>query len=34
LALAIADGTVSVDGQPIYESKDLRVGTFIAPQEA
>jgi len=29
LSLAIADGTVLVDGQPIYEAQDLRVGVFV-----
>lgn len=28
LALAIADGTVAVDGRKIYEAEDLRVGLF------
>ncbi len=28
LVLAIADGTVSVDGREIYTAKDLRVGLF------
>jgi len=28
LVLAIADGTVSVDGRQIYEAEDLRVGLF------
>ena len=28
LVLGIADGTLSVDGQAIYEAKDLRVGLF------
>lgn len=28
LVLGIADGTVSVDGKQIYETKDLRVGLF------
>lgn len=28
LTLAIADGTVSVDGRLIYEAEDLRVGLF------
>lgn len=28
LALAIADGTVAVDGRQIYEAQDLRVGLF------
>ncbi len=30
LVLGIADGTVSVDGKPIFETKDLRVGLFQA----
>lgn len=29
LILAIADGTVSVDGREIYKAEDLRVGLFI-----
>jgi 3-hydroxyacyl-[acyl-carrier protein] dehydratase/trans-2-decenoyl-[acyl-carrier protein] isomerase len=28
LMLAIADGTVAVDGRQIYEAEDLRVGLF------
>ncbi|MGH8165727.1 MAG: 3-hydroxyacyl-[acyl-carrier-protein] dehydratase FabA, partial [Woeseiaceae bacterium] len=28
LVLAIADGTVSVDGRQIYAAEDLRVGLF------
>lgn len=28
LVMGIADGTVSVDGKPIYQAKDLRVGLF------
>ncbi|MBC6405605.1 MAG: 3-hydroxyacyl-[acyl-carrier-protein] dehydratase FabA [Rhodospirillales bacterium] len=28
LVLGIADGTMSVDGQTVYEAKDLRVGLF------
>ncbi|NWH09126.1 MAG: 3-hydroxyacyl-[acyl-carrier-protein] dehydratase FabA [Alphaproteobacteria bacterium] len=28
LVLAIADGVMCVDGNPIYEAKDLRVGLF------
>ncbi len=28
LVLGIADGSVSVDGKPIFETKDLRVGLF------
>lgn len=31
LVLGIADGLVKVDGQTIYESKDLRVGLIPAP---
>jgi len=35
LILGIADGTMRVDGQTIYEAKDLRVGLFNdAPQPA
>ncbi|MBL1321072.1 MAG: 3-hydroxyacyl-[acyl-carrier-protein] dehydratase FabA [Methylophaga sp.] len=30
LVLAIADGTVSVDGRVIYTAKDLRVGLFTS----
>jgi 3-hydroxyacyl-[acyl-carrier protein] dehydratase / trans-2-decenoyl-[acyl-carrier protein] isomerase len=29
LVLGIADGVMKVDGTPIYEAKDLRVGLFI-----
>ena len=32
LALAFADGTMSVDGQVAYETQGLRVGTFIAEE--
>jgi 3-hydroxyacyl-[acyl-carrier protein] dehydratase/trans-2-decenoyl-[acyl-carrier protein] isomerase len=32
LALAFADGTMSVDGQVVYETQGLRVGTFIAEE--
>ena len=28
VCMGVADGTLSVDGQPIYEAKDLRVGLF------
>jgi 3-hydroxyacyl-[acyl-carrier protein] dehydratase/trans-2-decenoyl-[acyl-carrier protein] isomerase len=28
LVMGIADGVMKVDGQPIYEAKDLRVGLF------
>lgn len=36
LVLGIGDGVMKVDGQPIYEAKDLRVGLFTdaAPQPA
>jgi len=30
LVLAIADGTVSVDGREIYTAEDLRVGLFTS----
>ncbi len=30
VVLGIADGSVHVDGTPIYEAKDLRVGLFAA----
>lgn len=29
LNLAIADGVLQVDGKPIYEARDLRVGVFV-----
>jgi 3-hydroxyacyl-[acyl-carrier protein] dehydratase / trans-2-decenoyl-[acyl-carrier protein] isomerase len=29
LVLGIADGTMLVDGTPVYEAKDLRVGLFV-----
>lgn len=32
LCLAIADGTVSVDGREIYVAKDLRVGLFTSTE--
>jgi 3-hydroxyacyl-[acyl-carrier protein] dehydratase / trans-2-decenoyl-[acyl-carrier protein] isomerase len=28
LVVGIADGVMKVDGKPIYEAKDLRVGLF------
>lgn len=34
LVLGIADGLMKVDGKPIYESKDLRVGLFAADEPA
>jgi 3-hydroxyacyl-[acyl-carrier protein] dehydratase / trans-2-decenoyl-[acyl-carrier protein] isomerase len=33
LVLAIADGTVSVDGREIYAAKDLRVGLFTSTDD-
>ncbi len=33
LNLAIADGTVSVDGRQIYEAEDLRVGLFTSTDD-
>jgi 3-hydroxyacyl-[acyl-carrier protein] dehydratase/trans-2-decenoyl-[acyl-carrier protein] isomerase len=30
LVMGVADGVVEVDGRPIYEAKDLRVGLFDA----
>ncbi len=32
-AIGIADGTLSVDGEPLYEVGDLRVGVFTADNE-
>ena len=32
LVLAIADGTVSVDGRQIYTAEDLRVGVFTSTE--
>ena len=29
LVMGIADGVMKVDGKPIYEAKDLRVGLFV-----
>jgi 3-hydroxyacyl-[acyl-carrier protein] dehydratase/trans-2-decenoyl-[acyl-carrier protein] isomerase len=34
LVLGIGDGIMKVDGKPIYEAKDLRVGLFIDGAEA
>ncbi len=34
LVLGIADGLMKVDGKLAYESKDLRVGLFTAPEGA
>lgn len=33
LVLAIADGTVSVDGREIYTADDLRVGLFVSTDD-
>jgi 3-hydroxyacyl-[acyl-carrier protein] dehydratase/trans-2-decenoyl-[acyl-carrier protein] isomerase len=33
LALAIADGTMSVDGREIYQAEDLRVGLFTSTDD-
>lgn len=33
LTLAIADGTVSVDGREIYTAEDLRVGVFSSTED-
>ena len=33
LILAIADGTVTVDGRKIYEAEDLRVGLFTSTED-
>ncbi|WP_455372136.1 3-hydroxyacyl-[acyl-carrier-protein] dehydratase FabA [Limibacillus halophilus] len=30
LVMGIADGVMKVDGEPVYETKDLRVGLFTA----
>jgi 3-hydroxyacyl-[acyl-carrier protein] dehydratase/trans-2-decenoyl-[acyl-carrier protein] isomerase len=34
LVLGIGDGVMKVDGVPIYEAKDLRVGLFVDSAEA
>ncbi len=34
LVLGIADGSMTVDGEPVYEAKDLKVGLFTAPKPA
>ena len=33
LTLAIADGTMSVDGREIYKAEDLRVGLFTSTDD-
>ena len=30
LVMGVADGVMEIDGKPIYEAKDLRVGLFDA----
>jgi 3-hydroxyacyl-[acyl-carrier protein] dehydratase/trans-2-decenoyl-[acyl-carrier protein] isomerase len=32
LVVGVADGIVKVDGQPVFEAKDLRVGLFVGEQ--
>ena len=32
LVMGIADGTMSVDGRPIYVAEDLRVGLFTVTE--
>ena len=34
LVVGVADGIVKVDGEPIFEAKDLRVGLFTEAQAA
>ena len=34
LVLGIADGTMMVDGDPVYHAKNLRVGLFTTPEAA
>jgi 3-hydroxyacyl-[acyl-carrier protein] dehydratase/trans-2-decenoyl-[acyl-carrier protein] isomerase len=34
LVMGIADGVMKVDGQPIYEAKDIRVGLFTPSQQS
>ena len=34
LVLGIADGSMKVDGETVYEAKDLKVGLFVAPKPA
>ncbi len=33
LVIGIADGIMKVDGRPIYEAKDLRVGLFVEGEQ-
>ena len=32
--VGVADGVMKVDGKPIYEAKDLRVGLFVNGADA
>ena len=34
LVMGVADGIMKVDGQTVYEAKDLKVGLFTAPEAA
>lgn len=34
LVMGIADGVMNVDGQPIYEAKDIRVGLFTPSEQS
>ena len=34
LVLGVADGIMKVDGETVYEAKDLKVGLFVAPEVA
>jgi 3-hydroxyacyl-[acyl-carrier protein] dehydratase / trans-2-decenoyl-[acyl-carrier protein] isomerase len=33
LVIGVADGVMKVDGRPIYEAKDLRVGLFVEGEQ-
>jgi len=34
LVIGVGDGVMKVDGRPIYEAKDLRVGLFVEGEQA
>jgi 3-hydroxyacyl-[acyl-carrier protein] dehydratase/trans-2-decenoyl-[acyl-carrier protein] isomerase len=34
LVMGIADGVMNVDGEPIYEAKDIRVGLFTPSEQS
>jgi 3-hydroxyacyl-[acyl-carrier protein] dehydratase/trans-2-decenoyl-[acyl-carrier protein] isomerase len=34
LVMGVADGTMDVDGETVYEAKDLKVGLFTTAPEA